>query len=115
MMVVRAVIRHAWQQLYRHFTRVETDNLPFLWKVVYLHTLTSVRDAALRLVVTRQRNLTRVAHGQRPTNVPEITCVKGILYTETSEAGTVYAPYPPSIATAYADELIRAAADVKTT
>jgi hypothetical protein len=113
--VERAILRHAWQVMYRHFTRVETDNLPFLWKVAYLHTVTTIRDAALRLVSTRQRNLTRVAHGMRPTNAPDVTCVKGILYTETSLAGTVYVPYPPSVATTYADEIARATADAKPT
>jgi len=107
-------MRHAWQVMYRHFTRVETDNLPFLWKVAYLHVLTAIRDAALRLVTTRQRNLTRVAHGKRPTNVPDVAIVKGILRTETNEDGKVHAPYPPTVATAYADELARATADAKT-
>ena len=47
-MIPRAILRHGWMVMYRHFTRVETDAKLFYVETIYLHTLESIRDAALR-------------------------------------------------------------------
>ena len=85
----RALIRHAWQHLYRHFTRVETDAIPFNMDVVVLHTIKAFRDAALRVAMTIRHTNTRVRHGRRPVRPPEASVLKGILVTHTDGDGRI--------------------------
>ena len=47
-MIALATLRHGWMVMYRLFTRVQTNAEPFRIQKVYLLTLKSLRDAALR-------------------------------------------------------------------
>ena len=47
-MIALATLRHGWMVMYRLFTRVQTNAELFRQQKVYLLTLKSVRDAALR-------------------------------------------------------------------
>ena len=74
-----AVLRHAWGHMYRHFTRVETDKIPFKGEVAFYHTLKGLGDAALRIAMTHRFTTTRTKHGQRPIRPPKLECAKDII------------------------------------
>ena len=94
----RALLRHAWQHLYRHFTRVETDAIPFNVDVAILHTVKAFRDAALRVAMTIRHTNTRVQYGRRPVRPPDAGILKNILVTHTDDEGRV--TLDPSLALA---------------
>ena len=79
---VRAVIRHAWGHMYRHFTMVETDSKMFNANVALLHTLTSFRDAALRHCMIIRHAEARVKYSKRPVCMPRASDVKGLIAVE---------------------------------
>ena len=85
----RALLRHAWQHLYRHVTQVETNGTPFNVDVAILHTVKAFRDAALRAGMTIRHTQTRVRFGRRPVNPPEPRVLKDILVTHTDDAGRI--------------------------
>ena len=70
-MMARAILRHGWMVLYRHFTQVETNGTTFYHERTYLHTLTSVRSAALRkakeLAIAHARNAWSASDPHSPT------------------------------------------------
>ena len=85
---VRAVIRHAWGHLYRHFTQVETDGKVFNANVALLHTLTSFRDAALRHCMIIRHAEARVKYSKRPVCMPRASDVKGLKLLPPSRTKT---------------------------
>ncbi len=46
-----ALIRHAYGQMYRDFTLVDTQNRPFNWKITFARTLRRFRSAVHRYAV----------------------------------------------------------------
>jgi hypothetical protein len=47
--LTRATLRHAWQTLYRHLTKLELSGIPFSIHRVYFETLLAIESAARRL------------------------------------------------------------------
>ena len=66
----RALLRHGWQNLYRHFTLVEVNKQTLSANHVYFDTLRSYRSAALRVKHTITVQKTSVRHGRRPIRPP---------------------------------------------
>merc|ERR1711965_475982 len=66
----RALLRHGWQNLYRHFTLVEVNKQTLSAHHVYFDTLRSYRSAALRVKHTITVQKTSVRHGRRPIRPP---------------------------------------------
>ena len=64
------MLRHGWQNLYRHFTLVETRNQHLSWRHVYYDTLRSFRSAVLRVKRTIKIQKTSVRYGKRPIRPP---------------------------------------------
>ena len=105
----RAFVRHAWGHMYRHFVRVEVDDKPFIPAVVFYHTLTSFRDAALRLAMALRFTTARVAHGKRPVRPPRPEHVIGIIDTaRDATTGEVYISSPLALVPAFRHVLAEA-------
>ena len=109
---VRAVIRHAWGHMYRHFTMVETDSKMFNANVALLHTLTSFRDAALRHCMIIRHAEARVKYSKRPVRMPKASDVKSLIATTEDDDGNVSLQLDktgcPTLHPAFASAIIRA-------
>ena len=53
-----ALIRHAYGQMYRDFTLVDTQNRPFNWKITFARTLRRFRCSAPPCTATRYTSAT---------------------------------------------------------
>jgi hypothetical protein len=74
-----ALLRHGWQNLYRHFTLVETRNQHLSWRHIFLDTLRSFRSAVLRVKRTITLQRTSVKHGKRPIRPPPQQIINPLL------------------------------------
>jgi hypothetical protein len=66
----RALLRHAWGVVYRHFTQVDTDLPTFNPHVAFLHTLLSFRAATLRLAITTAQDRHKIRYSTLPISDP---------------------------------------------
>ena len=82
-MQARALLRHGWQNLYRHFTLIETRNQYLSWRHVYFDTLRSFRSAVLRVKHTITVQNTSVKHGKRPIRPPPQESITPLLVLDS--------------------------------
>ena len=109
--MARAILRHGWMVLYRHFTQIETNATTFYHERTYLHTLTSVRSAALRkakeLAIAHTRNAWSASEPHSPTGY------HASMAHEIAALVTIDATWKPTITPSFAAEIALAEAALK--
>ena len=78
----RALLRHGWRNLYRHFTLIETKGQHLSWEHVFFDTLRDYKSAVLRVKHTITVQLTSVRHGRRPIRPPPRSAIYPALVNE---------------------------------
>ena len=96
--------------MYRHFTRVDTDKIPFRGEAVFYHTLKGLGDAALRMAMTHRFTTTRTKHGKRPIRPPKLECAEDIINLLTLPDGTTLPATPLAFTPAFQTALDNAKA-----
>ena len=66
-----ALIRHAYGQMYRDFTLVDTQNRPFNWKITFARTLRRFRSAVNRYAVHIRHFRAHRRFTSQPQQVPD--------------------------------------------
>ena len=66
-----ALLRHAYGQMYRDFTLVDTQSRPFNWKITFARTLRRFRSAVHRYAVSIRHFRAHRRFTSQPQQVPE--------------------------------------------
>ena len=82
-----ALIRHAYGQMYRDFTLVDTQQRPFNWKITFARTLRRFRSAVHRYAVNIRHFHARRRFTSQQDAVPEEAITRTFQLTRAFKGG----------------------------